>query len=181
MRVKDCYNLQKIITELEAVLQVDGIDYDEININKLVKAVKQRLERQYHVSFAGEDINETPINGEAYQGSLVVFIDNVARIHSVICGYAQICRYTMEIPISLSSINYMGFTRETFKEVLVAAQTERRMVAVERAIDAIGDKLCTVSLCNEKRILMGLYLTYKLGLYELTASIAELLYLSMID
>lgn len=181
MNIKDNYSLSTVLKELEAVLQIDGIDYEEIDSERLLQNVKKRIEKQYQLDLSDTSYGATMVNNMAYQGSLVIFIDNVSRVHSILCGYAQICRFTMEIPISLSSINYMGFTRETLKEVLVSAQVNSKMVAISRAMEAIGEKLATLNLCYEKRLLTCFYVVYKLGLYELTAALAELLYTSMID
>lgn len=181
MEIKDNYNLSNTLKELEAILQIDGIDYEEVEMERFLQNVRRRIEKQYQLDLTNASFNSARMSNMAYQGSLVIYIDNVSRVHSVVCGYSQICRFNMEVPISLASINYMGFTRETLKEVLVSAQVNSKMVAISRAMDAIGEKLATLSLCSEKRLLTCFYITYKLGLYELTAALAELLYSSMID
>lgn len=181
MNVRDNYSLHNVLKELEAVLQIDGIDYEEIDIERLLGNVKKRIEKQYQLDLSDTSYAATMINNTAYQGSLVIFIDNVSRVHSILCGYAQICRFTMEIPISLSSINYIGFTQESLREVLISAQVSSKMIAVSRAMEAIGEKLATLTLCYERRLLTCFYIAYELKLYELTSALAELLYISMLD
>lgn len=181
MVISDCYDLQNIIVELEIALQIDAIDYDEKNLDNLIKNVKTRISRQYQLNLTEHKIGSADLDLGVYKSAATIFVDNLASIHSKICGLCQLIRYEMRVPISLAEINYMGFTKDTLKVSLIALQKKKTQPKAGEVLNAIKDKLPTVSLCWEKRLFVLAIVAYELGLNELTATIAEVLYLGLIE
>lgn len=182
MRLKDDYEFESIIRSLEVALQIDGSTYDEKDVVKAIDTVKKRLTRQYvYIDFINYKIGDPEIEGLGDAASTVVlFLDGIASVHSKLCAYTQIVRYTCNCPVNLGRINYLGIEEDSLKTNIMKMERERMLPLVESVIKAIEDRLNSISYCLEKRIIMLLVVTYELGLYEITATIAELLHISMV-
>lgn len=156
----------------------------------LVGDVKQQLEyisllsnckNDVHIDFVNYKIGDPEIEGLGDAASTVVlFLDGIASVHSKLCAYTQIVRYTCNCPVDLGRINYLGIEEDSLKTNIMKMERERMLPLVESVIKAIEDRLNSISYCLEKRIIMLLVVTYELGLYEITATIAELLHISMV-
>lgn len=176
MNITECYDLHSLIRELEAALQIDGVDFEEKDIDVIIKNVRTRISRQYQINLSEYKIDSAEFDLSESRESVILFIENIARIHAKFCGYAQIERYTTNSSISLSSINWLGFTEDTLKVTLKALQ---RKVLIPKAIDniqAIKGKLGTINNCWEKRLFVLMVIASDLGFDELMACIAEILF-----
>ncbi len=180
MKIADCYDLHALIRELEVAFQVDGSDFEERDIDVLVKNVKTRVSRQYQIDVLSYKVDADELTMSESRKAVVLFIDNIARIHSKLCGYAQLVRYKAANEISLSDINYLGFEETSLKTTLVAMQREHYLPQVEENIAAIKTKLGVINNCWEKRLFVLAVVAYELGCSEVTACIAEILYQGMI-
>ena len=178
MNIKECYNLPMIVRELEAVFQIDGQDFEEKDISILLSNVRTRILRQYQVDLNNKKIDDPELSVEPNRGATVLFIQNVMRMHSKLCGYGHIARYLTSISLSLSDIGYLGFTAESMVTTLIILQRESTLPKADDAIKAIEGKLQTVSTSLEKRIFVLIVVAYELGFYEVSSVLAELLYLS---
>lgn len=180
MDISNCYLLYDIIRELEVAYQIEGEDFEETDTDIVIKRVKQKLGRQYQINIMEFKATAPELEMSQFRNSLSLLIDNITAIHAKVCGYTQIERYTMKSGISLSDINYLGFTEVTLKETLIALQRQDTMPLAEESIQAIKTKLGTISNCWEKRIFVLLVVSYELGFYEMTAALAEILFQGMI-
>ena len=176
MNIADRYDLHEIIKELETALQIDGVDFEERDIDVLIRNIRLKISRQYQINLTDYKVCDTEIELSDFRKSVSLFIDNITRLHSKICGYSQIARFMTSSGISLSSVNYLGFTEETFVKTLLALQRKISQPKAEASIQAIKGKLGTVNNCWEKRLCILLVVSHEIGFYELTASIAEVLY-----
>ena len=93
MTISDNYVIDEILTQLEIALQIDGVDYAEKDVNVIVNNVKTRIARQYNVDLKGTNITDSTLFIDKFRSASVLFVDNVTRIHSMLCGYLQIVRY----------------------------------------------------------------------------------------
>lgn len=180
MNIVERYELYSIIQELEVVLQIDGRDFEERDMDKVIRNVKTRINQQYMVDLTDQQVDSEALAMGPYRGALSVFIDNVTRIHGRMCGYGQIARYLNSLHINVGDINYLGFTIESLQQALIVLQRKRTLPMAADAIEAIKDKLSTVNTCFEKRLFILLVVSYELGFKELSATIAEILYLSIV-
>jgi hypothetical protein len=71
----------------------------------------------------------------------------------------------------------MGFTQKTFMSFFMAAMGASTMPNIDSAVNAIKRKFGSVNNCIEKKLILIMIVAYEFGLYELVASIAEILYL----
>lgn len=182
MNIQDMYGtigLDGIINELEAALQIDGKDYEEGRFDIIMKNVLTRINRMYQIDLTLDKVNAVSFESGIYKAAAALFIDNVASIHSRLSAFCQIERYKTQSYVSLSSINYMSYTKDSMRKVLKMLQREKTQMgtSAQESIELIKDRLATVRTCREKRLFMLLVVSYELGFPEVVASIAEILYL----
>lgn len=169
--------LDNLLTELEVALKLSGKDYTESSYEAIVKNVKQRINREYQIDLNLGKINDISFETGIYKAAVALFIDNMASIHGKLCAYCHVCRFTMHNDISLSSINYMSYTEDSMEYTLRMLQRDKTKVKAEESIELMKNKIMTIKASNEKRLFMLLILTYDFGLYEISACIAEILFL----
>lgn len=169
--------LDSLLTEMEVAIKLSGKDYTENSYDAILRNVKQRINKEYQIDLTLGKVNDISFETGIYKAAVSLFIDNMAMIHSKFCAYCQICRYTVHNDISLSSINYMSYTEDSMLLTLKMLQKEKTRVRADESIEAMKTKIMTIKTSNEKRLFMLLLLSYDIGLYEITACIAEILYL----
>lgn len=177
MTISDNYDIDKIITQLEIALQIDGQDYAEKNIDVVVKNVKTRIARQYQVDLSGTKIDDPMLFVDKFRNASTLFVENVTRIHGLLCGYLQICRWKSTVLIRPSNVNYLGFNDNDLMHFLMICQKERTLPSTVEGMESIKGKLSSVNACREKRLFLILVVSYELGFYEVMSSVAEILYL----
>lgn len=178
MTIKDCYDLQTILRELESILAISASDYEERDVDVVLNRVRERLERQYQLAFVDGKLDDTVVDLNAVNSQAAIFIDNAARVHSKVSGYCQIARYKKELNITLGNINYLGFTQDSLKVNLYALGLESTQSAVVDTIQSLKKKMGSISVCAEKRLLLTTIIAYEIGLGELASACAEVLVLA---
>lgn len=180
MNISGLYSLHDIIREVETVLQIDGKDFEERDIDVIIKNVKMRIGRQHQIDLTNATLDSTSLEIGPYRMPLSIFLDNATRLHSKLCGYCGVMRYQCQKSFDLGDINYLGFVEEDLKSILVRLQRRVTMSEVEPLLKAIKNKLGMVNLCWEKRLFIIMIVAYELGLKEISASVAEILYLNIV-
>lgn len=177
MVISDLYDIGRIVLDIEVALQIDGKDYSEKDVDVILENIRNRIIRQYQIDLHGRKVNDDSLYIGKSRSQAVLFIENIAALHAKLCGYLQIVRYNKIVTIKPVNINYMGFTQKTFQSFFMAAMGASTMPNIKDAVNAIKRKFGSVNSCIEKKLILILIVAYEFGLYELVASIAEILYL----
>lgn len=180
MRIADNYNLEALVLELEVALQIDGVDFEVPRIETVVQEVRKRIARQYQIDLQKLSLDDVNIEKALWSQSALLLMDNLTMLHGKVTGYNQITRWKRKSDLALSSINYLGYTKASLKAVLAALQMYKTQPTADAAMQSIKEKIVTVPLCLEKRIFMVLIVTWELGCTELTAALAEILYMGLL-
>ncbi|MCI9050729.1 MAG: hypothetical protein HFI05_02205 [Lachnospiraceae bacterium] len=180
MDITGCYSIDAIIRELEIAFQIDGSDFEERDMNIVIQNVKTRIGRQYQIDLTSTKINAIELELGVYRNAIALFIDNIARLHAKICGLCQVERFLTSSQVSLSDVNYLGYTEDSLKTLLVALQRKVTLPLATDAINSIKDKLGSISNCREKRLCLLIIIADAIGFPEVVAAIAEILYIGMI-
>lgn len=179
MNIENAYALGKILEELEVALQIDGSDLEERNIDVVLGNVRKRIYRQYNIDITTGIITDPALDMSKSRNEVALFIDNIARLHAKLGGFCQIERYLTESQVDLRDLNYFGYREDSLMQFLIYLQRKETLPAAKEAIESLKLKLGTISISKEKRLMLILIVAYDLGLFELTATIAEIFYLSM--
>lgn len=177
MVISELYDINRIILDIEVALQIDGKDYSEKDVDVILENIRNRIIRQYQIDLHDRKISDDSLYIGKSRSSAVLFIENIAALHAKLCGYLQIVRYNKVVTIKAVNINYMGFTQKTFMSFFMAAMGASTMPNIDSAVKAIKRKFGSVNSCIEKKLILIMIVAYEFGLYELVASIAEILYL----
>jgi hypothetical protein len=177
MIISEMYDINRIILDIEVALQIDGKDYSEKDVDVILENIRNRIIRQYQIDLHDRKISDDSLYIGKSRSSAVLFIENIAALHAKLCGYLQIVRYNKIVTIKCVNINYMGFTQKTFMSFFMAAMGASTMPNIDSAVNAIKRKFGSVNNCIEKKLILIMIVAYEFGLYELVASIAEILYL----
>ena len=180
MNIIECYDLHSIVKELELALQIEDGDLRETDIEKLLDNVKRKINREYQVDVINYKVNAAELELSQMREATAIFIENITGIHAKLCGYSQVRRYLCTHDISLEDINYLGLTKESMKVNLIALQRACYQPRVGDFIAVLKKKLPTISNSWEKRLFVLAVVCEDLGFFEVTASIAEILYQSMV-
>lgn len=177
MVISDLYDINRIILDTEVALQVDGKDYSEKDVDMILDNIRNRIIRQYQIDLHDRKISDESLFIGKSKASAILFVENIAALHARLCGYLQIVRYNKIVTIKVVNINYMGFTQKTFLSFFMAAMGANTMPNIDTAINAIKRKFGSVNNCIEKKLILLMIVCYEFGLYEMVASIAEILYI----
>lgn len=178
MNIASCYDLHELIKQLEIALMIEDGDLRETNMDNLIKNVKTKIDRQYQINLTDCKLNDMELEISEAQEAASTYIANIARLHSMLCGYCQIRRYLATTDISLEDINYLGLTRESLKESLKALQRACYQPRLSDFLEILKRKLPTISNSWEKRLFVLVVVCEELGLPEVAACIGEILYQS---
>lgn len=176
MVISDLYNIEEILTSLETALQIDGMDYSERDATVILNNVRTRIARQYQVDLRNTKMDDPTLYVDKFRSAAVLFMENVARVHAQLCGYLQVARYNTDIIISPRNIGYMGYNDDSFMTVLRYCMNKQTIPSAAEPIESLKQKLGTVTICREKRVILLMIVSYELGFYEVMASLAEIMY-----
>lgn len=181
MNVSEVYDLAGILRDLEATMQISGTDYGERDVDVIIENVYKRIYNQYHV-----DLKQSPLNDESWmlgnkRSDVRALVENLALLHSKLSGYCQCLRYrqenstvSQEIVVRARNINYCGASAGGFYNFLKASVLESQLNTVEPAFQYIKNKLQTINMCFEKRLLLIMIIARELGVPEITSAAAEI-------
>lgn len=177
MNIAEIYDINRIIINLEIAFQIDGTDYAEKNIDTIIKNIKNRIIRQYQVDLTNNKITDDAIAMGRSRNQASLFIENVANLHSQLCGYLQIVRYTSYVTVKPINVNYLGFTDKSLMGFLQLCIRQSTIPAAANPMEAVKLKVSSINNCIEKKLFLILIVAYELGFNEVMAAIAEILYL----
>lgn len=176
MTISDLYNIEEILTALELALQVDGSDYSEKDANVIIKNVKTRIARQYQVDLSHTKVDDPTLFVDKFRGAAVLFVENVGHVHAQLCGYLQVAQFCTDIIISPRNIGYMGYDDDDFMTVLRYCMNKVTVPSLAEPMESFKQKLSTVMISREKRIMLLIIVSYELGFYEVMAALASVMY-----
>ena len=175
MTISELYDVNSILIDIEAALQIDGKDYGERDVDKIMDNIYTRIIRQRGIDLKGRKITDDTLYVGKSRGPAVLFVENITQLHAMLCGYLQVVRYIMHVTIRPININYMGFTKSSFMSFLANASNHSHLKDISGAMRAIKGKFSSVNNCLEKKLILILIVAYELGFSELMASVAEVL------
>lgn len=173
--IRFVHNFSGIVQELEVSLCIDGKHYERRDIDEVISDIKHRIQLSYSIDLTGT--HEENYAGTLIGDEVVNFLDTMKFNYDNVCGLSHYFRYIGEIPINLAKINYLGITKDSMLAVLKMLQMEGRHCNLKSAIEDIEVRIGTIEMCIEKKLFMLLCVSYEIGLFELTAVLAEILYL----
>lgn len=173
--VRFTHDFYGALNELQVALCIDGKDYAERDPSRLLSNVKERLQKQYALdtTVSIDELYSASIMGDEVSN----FLESTKYMYDKLCGLSHFFRFTGKIPINLSDVNYLGTTKNQMLSLLKLLQTEGRQEFLSSTIENIKSRMLSIPQSVEKQMFMCLVISYNLKLFELTAVLAEILYM----
>lgn len=173
--LKDKVSLLKILENFEGVLQLEPNDKDSVDttINNSIKA----LERAYGCSL-DKSIYVVQAENSLIAGGLDTFLNNITKCLQELTCYTSIHIVHGEVPFSLADVNYLGFEKAALSNALHHLLRYDLYVAWrEKTLPPISSSLSYVSMCAIKRLFCIMLMLDRLGIYEGSSIVVQLLFL----
>lgn len=171
------HGLDTIITEAEVALKIEGHDYEETDFSRIMADIKKRINKEYQIDLNNGKVNDISFETGIYKAATSLFLDTMSGVHMKLTAECQLERYQTISSTHLAKLNWLGFTRESLLAMLMHAQTLKNLPKCEKAIKSFEAALATINFGIEKRLIMLMCVAYEIGVYEIVAAIAEILYL----
>lgn len=171
--LSDLFSLQQTLLSFENTLR---IEYSEVDVARVLKAARQRLENAYQCHL-DKPVYTVQAENELVSENLNVFVQEISECLKQLAALTSISMFTKKPPISLADVNYLGFTAETLTTALKYLQD--RVLYEKRAtvLPAITGALNNVEMSQIKRLFIVMLVLEDLGIYEGVSACAQLLYL----
>ena len=170
----DAFTLPQALLSLENTLR---IEYTENDVSRVIKDAKQRLENAYQCRL------DKPVYTVQAENALVSENLNVF-MQELSAGYKQITALIShsiwekhKIPLNLADVNYLGFTSETINTLLNMLCDSSSFERKGNSLAAVTNALNSVEMCQIKRLFIVMLTLDELGMTDVAAACAQLLYL----
>lgn len=177
MEISDLYDIKSIIIDLEIALCIDGKDYAERDINKIIHDVKTRLIKQYQIDLTKNKITDEELYIGNTRASAKLFLENIGAFHAKLAGYLSCIIYNTNITIKPINVNFLGFDEKKFLSPLKRLQSRKKIPSALVDLESIKNKLGSIPNCDEKRMFLLMIIAHELGFDELMSVIAQIMYL----
>lgn len=181
MTISDKYILSDIIGTLETVLQIDGRDYGEREIDTIMNNIYNRIQKQYQLDLRDKDLTDDSLYIGPSRESAVLLMDNVADLHAKLSGYILTIQYKCKnrdakqmIEVRGRNVNYFGASPAGFRNFCMACKLQAVVESIGPAMDFMCSQFGTISKCLEKRLLLIMIVSRKLGLHEIVSCLATI-------
>ena len=168
---------EAVLEDIDAILGIAGEVYSIQDSGILLKTLKSTLARKYRLPLNVEAKSDKGLYKGVSGSDLELFNSDVDTIHANLSQLCSVLLYSNTIPVRLSDINYLAFTKDSMGSLLRLLMMERTMGMAGDAVGRISDKVVTMPMSLAKRYFVLLALTYDLELYYVTAVIAQILYI----
>lgn len=174
-KIQFVHDFYGTVNELEVILCIDGEDYSTRDVDSITNNVKDRLRKRYALDFSRYSLTEM-LKEDSLSELSKEFADTLYYSYNRLCGDSTYFVFTMDTPVSLAKVNYLGITRNSMNSILILLQKNGQQDGLFDAINQIRVKLLSTPMCIEKKLFMCLCVAYDLGLFEIVGVLAQILY-----
>lgn len=173
----DLFHLNEILLGFESTLH---LEYSDPDTDRCIRRAKEHLENAYQCKL-DEPVYTVQAKNELVSENLDLFVRSLASDVQKLTALTSYAMFTKKPPVTLDSVNFLGFTRETLCMTLKYLQD--RILYEKRAVNipAIKSALNNVEVSQVKRLFIIMLTLETLGIYEGVAACAQLLYLGGIS
>lgn len=154
------------------------IDYQDSDIEKIIKNSRQRLENSYGIKLSGdiyEDQADNRLIGDRIDLLLSQILDKMKSLALIL----SLSLFDKRYGESLKDFNYLGFDEAELKEALKYLQDEALYEKRKVFFHQIVKSTYNIEISNSKRLLVIMIVLEHLGIKEGVALIAQYLYLGI--
>lgn len=171
--LKNMVNLKAVILSFETVLK---IEYEENNTKRVIANSIRRLESAYAMRIDGKTLYELEVENAHLADTIQNLLQQILECTKSLSFLFQCGMFTHAIPISLSTVKYLGLGKEALQSILRYFQNVDDYYLANNAVPQITACLDGIDMSEVKRMFIILLVLDKLGLEESVAIVAQYLY-----
>ena len=167
--------INELLVSIESVLLLEY--RADQKVEDTLAAAIERLENT-HALRLDRDVFTIMHESELMFNNLSVFMRNLKTALSALSFYTDLKLFHKDLPITLSSVNYLGMDRQELLNALRNLQdTSQYAKHANDIMPPIANALDQIPLCTVKRMLCIILLLHRLGVSEGVSVMARLLYI----
>ena len=165
-------DLSSVVTQMETLLHIDNSDYD-LALESAVRKIFNRLNHAFAIDFNNVKITDPALT---LKGTTQVanWISNLYVIYADLAAFGALERYHNRCTVRPKTVGYLGFTRESLLDTLSALVREEYEATLDTHIQSMGEQLAFAAISIERKLLFIMIICYYIGMYEMSAVIADL-------
>lgn len=171
--LKNMVNLNAVILSFETVLK---IEYEENDTKRVIANSVRRLETSYGVRIEGKTLYELESDNINLADTIQNLLQQALECTKSLSFLFQCGMFTHAIPITLSTVKYLGLGKEALQSILRYFQNVDEYYLASNAVPQIITCLDGIDMSEVKRLFIILLMLDKLGLQEAVAIVAQYLY-----
>lgn len=172
--ISDVLALSNILQQLESTLLIEYADDKSAN-NLTTEAIK-RIENNYVIKISAS-IYELQTANALTGAAAESIINGVVECLKSLTLYTTVTMFQRSIPISMSSVNYLGMSRADLLTALRYLQDEKLYESRLKVIPSLKQNVSNIETNTIKRLFIILFVLDALGMPDGVACVAQLLYL----
>ena len=171
----DTISVNSILTSLESTLSIEMSS--DMKVSEILDASIARLENTYACTF-DRDVYALQAESQLIADNISLLLKDVQQCLAMVSLYTNLKIYHMNMSITLSDCNYLGYAKEQLLTALkyLMSETEYKKHADE-ITTPLTTTLDNIAMCSVKRLFIVLLLLHRLGISEGVSIVAQLLYI----
>lgn len=166
-------SLTSIMLQFEAVLK---IEYDETETKRVVESAVRKLENAYGMRIDNKTLYELEAENIHLADNVQNLLQQVLECTKNLSFLFQCGMFQHAIPITLSTVKYLGLGKEALQSILRYFQNIDEYYLASNAVLQIMYGLDGIDMNSVKRMFIIMLVLDKLGLKESVAIVAQYLY-----
>jgi len=168
-------SFNNILTSLESTLSIEMSS--DMTVAETLDAATKRLENTYACTF-DKDVYALQSESQLIADNINLLLKDVQQCLAMLSFYTNLKLYHMNMGITLSDVNYLGYSKEQLLTALryLMYENEYKKHSAE-IITPLFNTLNNIPMCSVKRMFIILLMLNKLGITEGVSIMAQLLYL----
>jgi hypothetical protein len=171
----DTISFNNILTSLESTLSIEMSG--DMRVDETINAAVQRLENTYACTF-DRDVYSLQSESQLMADNINLLLKDVQQCLAMLSLYTNLKIFHMNMGITLSDVNYLGYAKESLLTALkyLQCETEYKKHA-DDIITPLYDTLNNIPMCSVKRMFIIMLMFARLGITEGVAIMSQLLYI----
>jgi len=175
MKIGDLYDIEEIVKQVNVFLHIDGKDQTEPDFDVVIRRVRMRFNQHYGLGLTpGQKLTDDDLEMGTSANNIQFIIQTAQDFVDKFSGYNMYVRYSGYVKVRPGNISCMGFDENDFLKLMKSLT--RVQTYPESWGELIKTKLPAVSNKLEKKLIIIMLVCDNLGLNEIVASIAEIMY-----
>lgn len=171
--LKDMIELRAVILSFETVFK---IEYEETSTKRIIDNTIRKLESAYSMKIGDKTLYELEAENLNLADNIHNILHQVLECTKALSFLFQSGMFYHEIPVSLSTVKYLGLGKEAMQTILRYFQNSNEYYLAGNAVSQITLGLDGIDMCLVKRMFIIMLVLDRLGITEAVAVIAQYLY-----